>query len=128
MKTPQQVIEGFIQEKMLIYSEANTRLEPVYAKYFGEPLLDRVDNFLLRDRQEVDGVEQSSTSATVTTRIHFTRCDIRHRYHLSQAGESWKITRIDQECFLCRGTGRKADSLCKRCEGEGWFDTKKHDN
>ena len=59
MKTPQQVIEGFIQEKMLIYSEANTRLEPVYAKYFGEPLLDRADNFLLRDRQEVDGVEQS---------------------------------------------------------------------
>ena len=126
MTTPQKVIEEFIQEKTSIYSDANLRLGPVYATYFGEPLSDRADNFLLRDRQVVDDVKQSGTSATVTTRTHFKQRDFRQRYHLSLSGETWKITRIDRECFLCRGTGQSHTSVCKRCAGEGWFDTKEH--
>jgi hypothetical protein len=77
MNTPQQFIEAFLQEKTTIYSEANVQLEPVYRKYFGERLLQRSDDFLLRDRQVVHEVAQSSASATVITYAHFKTADLR---------------------------------------------------
>jgi hypothetical protein len=123
MKTPQQFIEAFVRAKVTIYSDANARLEPVYREYFGEPLLQRSDNFLLSDRQVVEEVKQSSASATVITRAHFKTADIRQRYHLSAVGESWKVLRIDRECIICRGTGRSGSTVCKKCAGEGWYDT-----
>ena len=123
MKTPQQFIEAFVRAKVTIYSDANARLEPVYREYFGEPLLQRSDKFLLGDRQVVDEVTQSSASATVITRAHFKTADIRARYHLLAIGDSWKIVRIDRECFICRGTGRSGTTACKKCAGEGWYDT-----
>lgn len=124
MNTPQQFIEAFLQAKATVYCDANARLGPVYREYFGEPLLQRSDYFLLRDRQVVDEVKQSLASATVITRAHFKTADIRARYHLSAVGDSWKIVRIDRECFICRGTGRSGSTACKKCAGEGWYDTK----
>ena len=126
MNTPQQFIEAFLQEKATIYGDANARLEPVYKGYFGEPLLQRSDNFLLRDRQVVDEVKQSSASAIVITRAHFKTADIRMRYHLSAVGGSWKIVRFDRECFICRGTGRSGNTACQKCAGEGWYDTREN--
>ena len=123
MSTPQQFIEAFFQAKAAIYSDANVRLEPVYRQYFGGPLLQRSDRFLLRDRQVVDEVKQSSASTTVITRAHFKTADLRARYHLSAVGDSWKIVRIDRECFICRGTGLSGSTACKKCTGEGWNDT-----
>jgi hypothetical protein len=101
MTTPQQFIEAFLQKKASIYSDANARLEPVYAQFFGEPLLRQVDSFLLRDKQLVDQVKQSAGSATVITRAHFKTADLLTRYHLSAVGESWKIVRLDHQCFIC---------------------------
>ena len=125
MNTPQQFIESFLEAKAAIYGDANTRLTPVYTEYFGEPLLQRSENFLLRDRQVVDEVKQSSGCATVITRAHYKTADMRARYHLSAVGESWKIVRMDRECFICRGTGRSGSTACNECAGEGWYDTGK---
>jgi hypothetical protein len=50
MNTPQQFIESFLGAKAAIYGDANTRLKPVYTEYFGEPLLQRPENFLQRER------------------------------------------------------------------------------
>jgi hypothetical protein len=126
MTTPQQFLEAFLQEKSSVYAEANVRLEPVYAKYFDEQLSQHADSFLLRDRQVVDEVKQFMASATVITRAHFRTADIRTRYHLSAVGESWKIVRIDRECFICCGTGLSGTTACKRCAGEGWFDPRQN--
>jgi hypothetical protein len=126
MSTPKQFIEAFLQEKAAIYADANTRLERVYRGYFGEPLVQRSNSFLLRDRQLVDEVKQSSGSVTVITRAHFKTADIRKRYHLSAVGESWRIVRIDRECFFCRGTGRSGNTACEKCAGEGWHDTEEN--
>jgi hypothetical protein len=117
MNTPQHFIETFLQEKATIYGDANLRLEPVYRKYFGEPLLQRLDGFLLRDRQVVDYGKQSSASTVVITRAHLKTADIRTRYHLAATGETWKIVRIDRECYICRGTGRSGDLACQKCGG-----------
>jgi hypothetical protein len=55
MTTPQQFLESFFQEKVAIYNDANVRLLPVYAKYFGEPLSKRSRDFLLLDRMPIHG-------------------------------------------------------------------------
>src|SRR5690348_9952835 len=123
MITPQQFVEAFLQEKTTIYAEANIRLEPLYAKYFGGPFSRQSDRFLLRDRQVVDEVKQSGASTIVVTRSHFKTADCRARYHLSPVGETWKIVRMDRECIICHGTGRSGKAACWKCAGEGWCDT-----
>src|ERR1041385_3001638 len=106
MTTPKQFLEAFLQKKSSIYSDANTRLERVYAECFGDALMGHVDSFLLRDGQVADQVIQTAESATVITRAHFKTADLLTRYQLSAVGESWKIAQIDHQCFICHGTGR----------------------
>jgi hypothetical protein len=125
MTPPQEFIEAFLREKAAVYDEANTRLEPVLAKYCGEPLSQRAEDFLLRDRQVVDQASQSGSSAFVITRAHFRSADLRLRYHLSAAGESWRIVRMDRPCFCCSGTGKLGKEVCRECGGEGWCDQDK---
>ena len=126
MMPPDQFIDAFLQKRASIYSDANTSLEPVYAEFFGEPLLRQVDSFLLRDRQVVDEVKQSASSATVITRAHFKTADLLTRYQLSAVGENWKIVGLDHQCFICHGTGRFGASPCKRCAGEGWLNPREN--
>jgi hypothetical protein len=68
--TPQQFLESFLQEKAAAYSETNTRLRPVYAKYFGEPLSKNANEFLMRDPAQAafDDVKLLADSAIVITR------------------------------------------------------------
>src|SRR5438477_9341566 len=105
MTSPQQFLESFLHEKAAVFAEANAHLAPVHTKYFGEPLLQHAGDFLLGDRQAFDEVKQSASSAIVITRAHFRTADLRMRYHLLAVGESWKIVRIDRQCFMCFGTG-----------------------
>ena len=122
MTKPQQFLESFLREKASVYADANVRLSPVYAKYFGEPLSQRTRDFLLPDKVEdvIEEVKQSADSAIAITRRHLRTADIRTRYQLASVGETWKIVRIDRECFLCRGTGQSGSSRCPKCDGEGW--------
>lgn len=131
MSTPQQFLESFFREKLAIYADANIRLTPVYAKYFGEPLSERIRDFLLLAtmREVIDDVKGSAGSAVIITSIKSERfasgVAIRTRYHLAAVGEDWKITRIDRECLYCRGAGQSGQVPCQHCGGEGWIDRRK---
>jgi len=124
MSTPQQFLETFLQDRAAAFVETRLRLTPVYAKYFGEPLLAHAQQFMPADtvRAVVEDVRQSDGVASAVTREHVRNTDIRTRYRLAAAGESWKIIGIDRECFLCRGTGKSGDSRCQKCGGEGWYE------
>src|SRR5881394_23862 len=119
MATPQQFLGSFLRQKAAAYADANVRLLPIYTQYFGEPLSKHARDFMLHDAAEVEfeDVNQSGDSARVITRQHFRSGDIRTRYHLAAAAESWRIVQIDRACFFCFGTGRSGDSPCERCAG-----------
>jgi len=121
--TPQQFLEAFLQEKAAAYAETNVRLSSIHRKYFGAPVLEDAGAFLLRDPSKAvtEDVKQSNGSAIVITREPVLNTILRERYHLSADGESWKIIRMDRQCFACRGTGRFEESACSQCEGEGWI-------
>lgn len=123
MITPKQFLEAFLNAKVTVYAEANEHLAPVYARYFGEPLSKRLDDFLLPRvvGEVVEDVKQSDNSAIAITRQPVSSTELRRRYHLVAEGESWKIVRFDRECFICRHNGKSP--TCQRCGGEGWCDT-----
>ena len=93
MTTPQEFLESFLREKAAAYTETRVRLKPVFTKYFSEPLLQQADFFMPRDtvRAVVEDVRQSDSVASAVTREHLRNSDIRTRYRLAAAGESWKI-------------------------------------
>lgn len=128
MTTPQQFLESFLRERAAAYTETRARLAPVYAKYFGEPLLQRADYFMPKDtaRAVVEDVRQSGGVASAVTREHLQSADIRFRYRLTAAGESWRIIGVDHECFFCRSTGQSNGSRCQKCGGEGWYEPKRN--
>jgi hypothetical protein len=94
MGTPQQCLQLFLKERSAAYALANARLEPVYAKYFGEPLLGHTGDLLLRDKVEhvFEEVNQSEKSAVIVTREHFVRATaqrIHKRVGLLTSGEPY---------------------------------------
>ena len=124
MTTPQQFLESFLQERAAAFAEARVRLAPVYAKYFGEPLLQHAQQFMPADavRAIVEDVRQSDGVASAVTREHVRSADIRTRYRLAAVGENWRIIGIGHECFICHGTGQSDGSRCQKCDGEGWYE------
>ena len=127
MTTPQQFLECFLQEKTAAFAEARPRLKAVFEKYFGEPLLRHAEHFMPRGAVHaiVEDVKLSGVNASAVTREHFRTADLRMRYRLAASGDSWKITGIDRECFMCRGTGQSNGAQCWKCGGEGWLESKR---
>ena len=70
MTTPQEFVSSFLRERAAVYAEANTRLTPLHLKYYGEPLSQHADDFLLHDTASpvFEEVKHSATSASVITR------------------------------------------------------------
>jgi hypothetical protein len=46
----------------------------------------------------------------------------RFRYRLAAVSDEWLIEKIEWECWICNGTGKRRDgtSPCKPCDGVGW--------
>ena len=46
----------------------------------------------------------------------------RGRYQLQRSGESWLIRRVQFDCSICRGTGKRKNGVsdCPLCNGKGW--------
>ncbi len=127
--TAQEALQSFLREKAAAFAEANAHLAPVHKKYFGQPLLGRANDFLLRDKvqEAFDEVRESGGSAIIITREHFKTADLRTRYHLAAVGDVWKIVRIDRECLCCQLKGQLRDARCPVCGGEGWYDPRAKD-
>jgi DnaJ-class molecular chaperone len=129
MTSPQQFIESFLRQKAGAYAEANARLAPLFKEHFGDPLSKRTGDFLMRDVSGVvfDEVKESENSAVAITRAPNLKDRLaRTRYELSAANGSWKIVRIEHECFFCQGTGRSGTNVCHECNGKGWGDYHGH--
>ncbi len=127
--TPREVIESFWRERAEITAASSIRLAAWQTKYFGEPLLSHIRDFF--GHQKVDAcieyLSQFADSSFVVTREPKAPSGFeRKRYQLSAQGDSWKITRIESECFGCSGSGGSSNTACKLCEGSGWYDHTKN--
>ncbi len=126
MVTPQEFLESFFKERAAAYAKANVGLRDAYTKYFGDPLLKRSDDLLLREKHQVEKVSESAGSAFATIREETKAGNLRTRYHLCPREGEWRIVRIEYECFRCSGTGKSGGMACAKCSGQGWYDPRKH--
>ena len=129
MNTPKQFLESFFQERAAAYAVANVGLRSIHAQYFGEPLLQHAGDFLMPERVQevVESVKLANDSALIITQRATKGAVVFHtRYLLLTDGESWKIVRIEWQCFMCHGTGQHAAVVCPTCGGEGWYDNRKN--
>jgi hypothetical protein len=125
MSTARQFVEAFLQKKAVAYAEANAHLSSIYATFFGQPLAQRADSFLLYDpsRAAIVDIKETRQAAVLVTEepVAFDRV-LRYRYHLSGDGQTWRIVCMERACYACQGAGRLGESVCPQCKGNVWFD------
>ena len=125
MTTPQQFIDSFLRGRAAARAATRAPLEEIYTEYCGGRLLEHAAHFMPDGRVDevCEDVKESNGCARVITRWDLGRGVVKGtRYHLSAAGESWRIIRMDWDCTWCHNTGRLLDAACDKCDGEGWFD------
>ena len=122
MATPKEFLEGFFRERTAAYAKSRTELAPVYARYFGDPLLKQASRYMPAEtvREIIEDVKQSDRVAAAFVRLGEKDACVRMRYRLAADAESWKIIGIGRMCFLCHGTGEFNGSPCQKCNREGW--------
>lgn len=87
MITPQQFVERFLQEKTAVFTDANLRLAALFENYFGGPMSQRINDHLLADRQVVEKVTETDSTALVYTCAEFSKV-LRRRFRLLRSGAS----------------------------------------
>ena len=125
MDTPQQFLERYLRGRAAAYAHANIHLRQLHSQYFGDPLINRASDFLMRESFDVvfESQTKCDEEVVVTTRETAKRIlELRHRYHLVAVDESWRIVRIEFGCFMCQASGVFAGTSCSKCKGSGWYD------
>jgi hypothetical protein len=71
--------------------------------------------------EKIVSIEQSSSTAIVTTSTVYWHLQPQLRYTLQVREESWVISKVEAFCNVCDGTGRFPEGRqCSRCKGTGW--------
>ncbi len=114
-------IQSFMLRHFAERNESGKREEEIQEKFARQFFSPNVDwtRWLVSSRismnERILGVEAPSGKVRVIT-SGFT--DMQLRYHLAPSQDSWIITEVDMECFLCRRDGRKPN--CWFCGGTIW--------
>jgi hypothetical protein len=100
MRTAEQFMRDFLSES-----------ESLHRRYHDGPPL----------KQEIESISTLSSFAFAITNV--VGINLRMRYRLRPAKESWMIEHKDTPCGACRGTGknRGTDETCPKCEGACWI-------
>jgi hypothetical protein len=99
MRTAEQFMHDFLVER-----------EAFNQKYYATRRLD----------EQLESVTDADGFAIAITKLVF--ADLRLRYRLIPANDSWMIEDWTVPCRLCQGTGKMKDTqeTCPKCKGTGW--------
>jgi len=125
MSSPRQFVENFYQGKAAAHAATRTLLQELYTKSFSGRLLEHSGHFLpsFRTPEICEETEDLNGCTLVFTKDDLRRGVVkRERFHLSPAGDTWKILRIDWDCTWCHNTGVFSGAPCDKCGGSGWRD------
>ena len=86
---------------------------PLYQPYNPEKAVADSEAERIISINSADGSAEAITTGWAGGRWRF-------RYYLSAADERWLINRMEMECGICHGSGKRKDSECRLCKGVGW--------
>jgi hypothetical protein len=129
MQSAEDFFGEYLREKRKNLEVFSGIQDQLHQKYFGADLLQRHLAFSKAIRENpprivsVDTVGDCSKIIWLEKTLKF---EIRHRHILFSKNGNWRIENSQMECFVCKGTGRCENEICKHCEGVGWQDLMKH--
>ncbi len=92
--------------------------------YFEDCVFDsRKTAIAQSEAEQILGVTSfAEGTEVITTGIGTGERTWRLRYHLQVVGDYWRIKRVEMECVICHGAGKKKQSTvdCQICKGKGW--------
>jgi hypothetical protein len=120
MQSPKDFIRDYLKEQVRLQGVWSEAWLPIRERFF-QPGYNAFDPQRNIDRAKAEvplEASESEGSPVVTTSGYGD--GHRLRYTLNGNPGAWRISRIELECGICRGTGKLKNSVCKLCKGEGW--------
>ena len=104
----------------------------VYEKYYCPAILENVRKFHEWETANPEvllNVHICGPSATAITKTsNLVVKEGQSRYLLTLTEGDWRITRKDERCLPCQGSGRIGGCVCGVCNGEGWLQGKQNED
>jgi len=122
-----QFMQGYFEDRTAANNTSCQSSDPFRKKYYTSEYLDdyrkSYDNalaFELKEPAKVLSVTEAAQASVVTTLEPMLDRQVPFRYHLVPCDGTWRISRREWQCFLCKGTGKRRKMTCDRCGGTGW--------
>jgi hypothetical protein len=126
MSSAEAFIREFLAQRNRYIHEISLARVPLRKRFFASDCPLWNDAHAAREManyeaESVLGVTTQVDSAEVTTTGAFGG-HFRARYHLQRSSDDWLISRVQFECSLCHGTGKRKHGSgdCSFCGGHGW--------
>ncbi len=120
MQSPEDFIRDYLKEQVRLLEVWREAWLPVRERFF-QPGYSAFDPQRQIDRMKAEiPLETSESQGAAVVITSGWGEGHRWRYRLQGIAGEWRISRIELECSICRGTGKFKDRACKPCQGEGW--------
>lgn len=128
MKTLEQFLSEYFQERTIFYEASGKIFEPIHRRFFAPGSSNAIisEDRVERSRSEkILSVSQADGEIiVVTSGMPDDSNEWPLRYHLRPNRDSWQIQAVEWECLGCSGTGKLCGELCFLCGGKGWQSNK----
>jgi hypothetical protein len=125
MESAQEFVERYLAEQAVAEQAGHRWSEAMYERFYSAEYQTYFVDAHVRRQKNLETFSRAEISdgkvIVITTRLRFRR-EHRRRYLLRSVNSQWEIYGAEDECFACRGTGRKDEKACTFCEGVGWKD------
>lgn len=125
MQTPEEFMRKYFRERTDVIRAEISRRQPFRQKfYFEDCAFDNRKGAIAQSEAEqilsVTSFEEGTE--VITTGIGTEQRTWRLRYQLQAIGDHWLIKRVQMECGICHGTGKRKQGTvdCPICKGKGW--------
>ena len=125
MQTPEEFMREYFRERTEVTRAEIARRQPFRQKFYLEDCkFDSRNGAIAQSEAEqilsVTSFEEGTE--VITTGIGTDQRTWRLRYQLQAIGDLWLIKRVQMECGICHGTGKRKQGAvdCPICKGKGW--------
>lgn len=123
MKSLEQFLSEYFQERTSFYRRQSDLLAPLHQKFFAPSCPSALSSGGVAERSQSERIlsvsHLGSEVVVVTNGVSEPR-EWRLRYHLRPSGDTWQIHEVEWACLGCDGSGKLGSEECFLCHGKGW--------
>jgi len=86
---------------------------------------EKLNAFREGNPESIERIETVDSTAIAVTVRKILGVTTRQRYKLQIVNNAWQVAAEENECPLCKGTGKARMIVCQICKGAGWMDPRR---